>query len=184
MSHEIFNIAEAEAVGAAECNMCRTVMRGAIALPGSKTTTRREGSRWNLRHLASDRTVPVPLCREGEEPKPAMNRGKGSDLAIAAKKPLNATGRGGGGAKGGERGERGAANHIPNAESETCDPGAELSTASHKAEEAGRFIALLHHVNIDTCGWRSTRSGARPPPEWTARRGVKRPYHGRSPPLL
>jgi hypothetical protein len=35
----------------------------------------------------------VPLCREGEESKPAMNRGKGSDLPIVAKKPLNAAGR-------------------------------------------------------------------------------------------
>ena len=68
-----------------------------------------------------------------------MNGGEKSDRAIVAKKPPNALGRpdGGGGAKGGDRGERGAAKHIPNAESETCDPGAEPRTASRKAEEAG-----------------------------------------------
>ena len=45
MSHEIFNIAGAEAVIDVEGHMCGAVMRGAVALPGSKATSRTKGSR-------------------------------------------------------------------------------------------------------------------------------------------
>src|SRR5690349_15440139 len=37
------DVAEAEAVGNVEGNMCGTAMRGAVALPGSETTSRRKG---------------------------------------------------------------------------------------------------------------------------------------------
>ena len=53
MSHEIHKIAEAEAVISVEGNMCGTVMRGAVALPGSKATSRTKGSRRNLGGLTS-----------------------------------------------------------------------------------------------------------------------------------
>src|ERR1019366_173194 len=45
---ESSNIAEAEAFSVAEGNMCGTVMRGADALPRSKTPSRTKGSRRNL----------------------------------------------------------------------------------------------------------------------------------------
>ena len=48
LSHEIFNIAGAEAVIDVEGNMCGAVMRGAVALPGLKATSRTKGSRRNL----------------------------------------------------------------------------------------------------------------------------------------
>jgi hypothetical protein len=47
------NVAEAEAVISVEGNMCGTVMRGAAASPGSKATSRRNGTHRNLRGLTS-----------------------------------------------------------------------------------------------------------------------------------
>src|SRR6266436_1147898 len=122
--------------------MCRTAMRGAIALPGSKTTSRWEGSRRNLRDLASGRAVPVPRRsapgRRGAEAGDERGREVGPrHSSDEAAERGRATGGGGGGAKGGDRGERGAAKHIPDAEPEACDPGAEPRTASRKAKEAG-----------------------------------------------
>ena len=70
MSHEIPEFAGAEAVTTAEGNMCGTDMRGAVALPGSKATSRTNGTRRNLRDLVSDRAA-LGLSgprREGEEP--------------------------------------------------------------------------------------------------------------------
>ena len=43
LSPEIDNIAEAEPVISVEGNMCGTVMRGVVAPPGSKITSRRKG---------------------------------------------------------------------------------------------------------------------------------------------
>jgi hypothetical protein len=70
MSHEIPEFAGAEAVTMAEGNMCGAVMQGAVALPGSKATSRTNGTRRNLGDLLSDRTafgLSGPL-RKGEEP--------------------------------------------------------------------------------------------------------------------
>ena len=53
-SHEIDNNAGAEAVEKVEGNMCGTAMRGAVALPGSKNTSRAKGLRWKLGDPASD----------------------------------------------------------------------------------------------------------------------------------
>ena len=54
MSHEIDNNAGAEAVVLVEGNMCGTAMRGAVALPGSKATSRTKGSCRNLGDPAFD----------------------------------------------------------------------------------------------------------------------------------
>ena len=56
MSREML-VAEAEAVGKDEGNMSGPAMRGAAALPWSKTPSRSKGSRWNLGGLTSDRGV-------------------------------------------------------------------------------------------------------------------------------
>ena len=56
LSRESSNPAEAEAVSVAEGNMCRTVKRGAVALPWSKTPSRTNGTRWNLGGLVPDRS--------------------------------------------------------------------------------------------------------------------------------
>ena len=61
----------AEGFYSLEGNMCGTAMRGAVALPGSKATSRAEGLRRNLGGLAfggqmlRERDGPH---REGEEP--------------------------------------------------------------------------------------------------------------------
>jgi len=54
LSHEILNIAGAEPFVTVEGNMCGAVMRGAVALPGSKATSRTKGSRRNLGGLTFD----------------------------------------------------------------------------------------------------------------------------------
>ena len=74
-----------------ERNMCNAVMRGTVIPPGSKSTSRANGSYRNLGDLISD---PLALClngprREGEEPTPAMYGGEKSDRAVVAMKPTN-----------------------------------------------------------------------------------------------
>ena len=91
LSHERLDIVGAESFYSLEGNMCGTAMRGAVALPGSKATSRAKGSRRNLGGLITD---PLALClngprREGEEPTPAMYGGEKSDRAIVAMKPAN-----------------------------------------------------------------------------------------------
>jgi len=59
-----FVIAEAETFSDVEGNMGGPAMRGAVALPGSQATSRREGTRRNLGGLTSGRTafaVPVRI---------------------------------------------------------------------------------------------------------------------------
>ena len=110
LSHERSDIAGAESLYSLEGNMCGTAMRGAVALPGSKATSRAKGSHRNLGDLISD---PLALClngprREGEEPTPAMYGGEKSDRAIVAMKLANKAeeiGGGVGGAKGEGRGK-------------------------------------------------------------------------------
>src|SRR6266540_3057543 len=54
LSHERSYIAGAESFYSLEGNMCGTVLRGAVALPGSKATSRAKGSYRNLGDLISD----------------------------------------------------------------------------------------------------------------------------------
>ena len=94
LSHERDNATEAEAVHPAEGNMCGTVMRGAVARSGSKTSSRTKGTCRNLGGLVSDRTDARPSGprREGEEPKPTMHGHENSDPAVVALKPANGAG--------------------------------------------------------------------------------------------
>ena len=68
LSRERYKLAEAEAVNSAEGNMCGAAVRGADALPWSKTSSRMKGLRRNLGELASDRRVHAGPRREGQEP--------------------------------------------------------------------------------------------------------------------
>ncbi|HEY0724144.1 MAG TPA: hypothetical protein VGD41_09205, partial [Pyrinomonadaceae bacterium] len=82
------DIAGAESFHSLEGNMCGTVrqgMRGAVALPGSKATSRAKGSYRNLGDLVSGRQALRERDgphREGEEPKPMMHGREKSDPAI------------------------------------------------------------------------------------------------------
>ena len=69
LSHERSYVAGAESFHSLEGNMCGTVMRGAVALPGSKSISRAKGSYQNLGGLVSGRlATAVGPHREGEEP--------------------------------------------------------------------------------------------------------------------
>ena len=71
LSHERLDIAGAESFHSLEGNMCGTAMRGAVALPGSKATSRAKGSHRKLGGLASGRQMLRERDgphREGEEP--------------------------------------------------------------------------------------------------------------------
>ena len=91
LSHERSDIAGAESFYSLEGNMCGTVKRGAVALPGSKATSRAKGSHRKLGGLGSDRSgvTAAGPHREGEEPKPMMHGHEKSDPAIVAGKPTN-----------------------------------------------------------------------------------------------
>jgi hypothetical protein len=49
-----------------ECNMSSAVTRGAVALPGSKSTSRAEGMHWKLGDPASDHWHEYALVRIGK----------------------------------------------------------------------------------------------------------------------
>ena len=66
MSLEIDKVAEAEPVISVEGNMCGTVMRGAVAPPGSKAPSRPKGTRRNLRGLMSGHRLQSRLARIGK----------------------------------------------------------------------------------------------------------------------
>ena len=66
LSRESSKIAEADTVSNVEGNMCGTAMRGADALPWSKTTSRRKGTRRNLGGLATDRQAEILAVRIGK----------------------------------------------------------------------------------------------------------------------
>ena len=70
LSHERSDIVGAESFYSLEGNMCGTVMRGAVALPGSKATSRAKGSHRKLGGLGFDRSgiAAAGPHREGEEP--------------------------------------------------------------------------------------------------------------------
>ena len=73
VSHERLDIAGAEGFHSLEGNMCGTAMRGAVALPGSKATSRAKGSYRKLGGLVSGRCRHLLYeyggpHREGEEP--------------------------------------------------------------------------------------------------------------------
>jgi hypothetical protein len=63
-------LAGAEALITVEGNTCGAAMRGPVALPGSKATSRKKGSCWNLGDLLIGQrpTVAFGPRREGEEP--------------------------------------------------------------------------------------------------------------------
>lgn len=66
LSRERQKLAEAEPVSNVEGNMCGAVMRGADALPWSKTPSRSKGPRRNLGGPASDRWQHAPKVRIGK----------------------------------------------------------------------------------------------------------------------
>jgi len=91
LSHEIPKVAEAETVSNVEGNMCGPAMRGADALPGSKNTSRCNGTRRNLGGLVTDRRVNARPARVGKvgRPEPAMHGHEKSDRCVVPMKSAN-----------------------------------------------------------------------------------------------
>jgi hypothetical protein len=147
LSHERSDIAGAEGFHSLEGNMCRTTMQGALALPGSKATSRAKGSHRNRGDLVSDRRRCMLRQyggphREGEGPKPMMHGHEKSDLVIVAMKPANKAKKapcggfcrgdrsGVGGAKGGGQGEYAPTKHVLDSEPGSRVTGAGAYTAT------------------------------------------------------
>lgn len=66
LSHEMHKFAEADTVTDVEGNMCGADMRGADALPGSKTPSRMKGLHRNLGCLMADRLRRAAPARIGK----------------------------------------------------------------------------------------------------------------------
>jgi RNA-directed DNA polymerase len=155
LSHESNEIAEAEAVSDAEGNTCCAAMRGVAAPPGSKTASRRKGTRRNLGGLAlgRDGSRHAGPHREGEEPKPVTHGREKSDPVIVAVKPSNKAGL-----PAAEKVERraGAKGNADRQSTLRTQSRERVTQALDRVRQAARqrkkerFTALFHHVNIDT----------------------------------
>ena len=62
----MMKLAGAETVLMVERNMCNAVMRGIVVPPGSKSTSRANGSRRNLGYLVSGRPLFASAVRIGK----------------------------------------------------------------------------------------------------------------------
>ncbi len=71
--------AGAEAFVSVEGNMCGAVMRGPVALPGSKATSRKKGTRWNLGDLTLPAITSVDTGRDGKSRR-RSRRGRGEEF--------------------------------------------------------------------------------------------------------
>jgi len=119
LSHEKFNVAEAEAVENVEGNMLCTAMRGVTALPWSETPLRTKGKRRNLGDLSSPIPASAVLGRDGKSGRRnRRGRGEESDGCIVPGMPrtkLVGTSGGDGGGKAADRRE-GEQRHTPRAQ--------------------------------------------------------------------
>ena len=138
-----------------ERNMGNAAMRGVVALPGSRATSRAKGSHRNLGGLASGRRRGrgrrSASGRRGAVADDARTREVGlRHSSCEAGEQSGAIRCGAGGAKGGDQGECGPAKHAPGAE-----PGISVSQALERIRQVARerkkerFTALFHHISID-----------------------------------
>jgi hypothetical protein len=66
VSHDSDKIAGAETFSSVEGNMCGAAMRGSVALPGSRATSRTKGTRRNLGYLLPGRAAIAVSARIGK----------------------------------------------------------------------------------------------------------------------
>src|ERR1700737_2592383 len=131
--------AGAETVVMVERNMCNADMRGIDVLPGSKSTSRANGSRWNLGYLTSGRQLFASAVRIGKggavaDDARAWEVGLRHSSCEAGEQS-GAIRCGAGGAKGGDQGECGSAKHAPDSEPHKRVKGA----GSHTANRCRRY---------------------------------------------
>jgi hypothetical protein len=103
LSPEKLLIAEAEPFNTVEGNTGGTDMRGAVALPGSETISRRKGTRRNLGDLARPAVAVAIPGRDGKA-RSQSRRGAGeeSDGLVVPTKRSNKPVMNGGGERGGK----------------------------------------------------------------------------------
>jgi len=88
LSHEMNDDAGAEAFVSVEGNMCGAVMRGPVALLGSKATSRTKGTRRNLGDLILPVAAKVTPGRDGKSRRRSRRgRGEESDDCVVPVKP-------------------------------------------------------------------------------------------------
>jgi hypothetical protein len=103
LSPERLLTAEAEPLNTVEGNTGCTVTRGAVALPGSETISRRKGTRWNLGDLAWPAVAAAIPGRDRESRRRSCRgTGEGSDEPIVPWKRSNKPVMNGGGERGGK----------------------------------------------------------------------------------
>ena len=88
LSHEIPEVAGAEAVKMVEGNMCGADMRGTVALPGSEATSRTNGTRRNLGDLMPPVVATVIAGHDGKSRRRSCRgRCEESDGCVVPGKP-------------------------------------------------------------------------------------------------
>jgi hypothetical protein len=88
LSHEMNQVAGAEAFVSVEGNMSGAVTRGPVALPGSKATSRAKGTRWNLGDLIAPAAAQAAAGHDGKSRRRSRRgRGEESDDRIVPMKP-------------------------------------------------------------------------------------------------
>ena len=157
MSHEILEVAGAEAVAIAEGNMCGAVTRGTVALPGSEATSRMKGSRRNLGDLTPPAVATaIPGHDRKSRRRSCWGRREESDGCVVPMKPrtkptTNRQRREW--REGGRSKERRAATHAPDSE-----PGRRVTEAASLrvavlAKKAGAILMRRRAVLTDhRCG--------------------------------
>ena len=139
MSREIPFLSGRRLSFAAERNMSSTVLRGAVARPRSKSTSRAEGACRKLGDPASDRWHNAPRSASGRRGAVAgdvrmqeVGRGHSSCEADERRGVIQA---GAGGAKGRGQGKCVPAKHTPGSEPDSCGTGAGAHTP-HRGSDA------------------------------------------------
>ncbi len=148
MSHEILEVAGAEAVATAEGNMCGAVMRGTVALPGSEATSRMNGSRRNLGDLTPPAVATaIPGHDRKSRRRSCWGRREESDGCVVPMKPrtkptTNRQRREW--REGGRSKERRAATHAPDSE-----PGRRVTEAASLRVGGTWAAKLLPSIAFD-----------------------------------
>jgi hypothetical protein len=148
LSHEILEVAGAEAVATAEGNMCGAVMRGTVALPGSEATSRMNGSRRNLGDLTPPAVATaIPGHDRKSRRRSCWGRREESDGCVVPMKPrtkptTNRQRREW--REGGRSKERRAATHAPDSE-----PGRRVTEAASLRVGGTWAAKLLPSIAFD-----------------------------------
>jgi hypothetical protein len=162
LSHGMMKSRERRLSLVAERNMCSVAMRDTVVPPGSKSTSRANGSRWNLGDLVSGRRCLRRRSASGRRGAVADDeRAREVGLRHSSWEADEQSGViccGVGGAKGGDQGECGPAKHATDSEPHKRVTGAGPHTAKSLPliPEVGAVCGKA--ASTDLCGGRSVMS--------------------------